>query len=519
MNYKQQYGSGICSLCLKDGKNKQSCPFELSNLELLYQSENRTGNRSNTLNKNTIKIWDQHNSTDRNGNLLTDIRNAYYESKILPKSKVNSNILKKTKKNITQNGILSKELIIISWNILHSGFIINENPYYDLRLDKETNKNIDTKNINRELRWSNILKLILSLKPHLIGLQETSLEFYKFLIKYLNKKKSNQWEILYGGTDYKKTDTFIPKNFIIPSSFNYGNWIKRKAKYGNISLINTSHISDIKLYFSPFHTNSNHNNAIISTFKYNYIHFMWINLHLSISSFKDIQLEVIKSNIEKIQKTEHINYLNSKKNIEIIFSGDFNSTNPSTLLNSVFKIKQFKTINNKLQTFCFKKHNFILDHILFLGKYIKPIKTLVGEEIDNFKCCFNPDIGKPPNNATSNNGLRVNCNQLNNELSDHKIIYSKFEVSSGELINTINQSKLLSNSIKVFNKKKIIIKNKIIKNKIIPKVSSKKTCQEVSNTRCKVYNGHMMSNCELSDKNRCIHKKFTMKKIASSKGR
>lgn len=430
MNYNQQLGSGICSLCLKNGKNKKTCPFESSNLELYYQQTINKNDSMSTQINNIQKIWKQHNLTDKNGNSIDQIRKDYINNKI----NINSNKTKKIENNSNQNDILSNELVIITWNILHSGFIINENPYYDLSQHQESDRNIDNQNINRELRWTNILKLIFNLKPDLIGLQETSFEFYIFLMNFI-KNQENKWEILYGGTDYEKTDTIIPSNFIIPGTFDYkGNiinnfreWKQRNSKYGNISLINKSKLSNIKLYFSPFHTNSNHNNSIISTFQYNNINFIWINLHLSIG-ISNFQLEIIKSNIETIERKENKKYFKNNENIEIIFSGDFNTNNPLQQITKVFKIKQFKTNNNKLQTFCFKKKNFIIDHILFLGNYLKHTKTLIGEEIDSFKCCINPDIGKPPNNATNNSGLKVNCNQKDNELSDHKIIYTKFEI-------------------------------------------------------------------------------------------
>ena len=209
-------------------------------------------------------------------------------------------------------------------------------------------------------------------------------------------------------------------------------WCNRKAKYGNISLVKKDVFSNINFYFSPFCANSNHSNAVITTFKLNDISFIWCNLHLSTCDIQQKQLEIIKKNMETIQTNyENINYLDNRTNTDIIFSGDFNTNSAQHIIHKVFNKNKFKSINDNYPTFCFKKNTgFALDHIIYTYKNIKISDIKIGNEFKTFKCCSNPDIGPPPKNATCNSGVKVICNQKKQELSDHKLVYSNFELLS-----------------------------------------------------------------------------------------
>lgn len=257
---------------------------------------------------------------------------------------------------------------LLTWNILHYEFVKEEG-----------------KKEQREERWGNICNFIFTRDYDLVGLQEVCELFAVYLRQYI-KKRRLPYDVYYAGTD-TSNPADIHEGFYKPNDC----WNERMYKYGNLSIVNTSTIKSHETLFSPFDgpTNSNHSNAVITTFERDGRLVVWANTHLVYSNdqFDRLQqLSVIHHNIGVLGKRD-----------TLIFSGDFNNSSVGDL-EIFFPEKIDSALQQFTKTFATSAGsppigrnywNISYDNIFFTGMNLMTV--LLGSELNTesevLRCC------------------------------------------------------------------------------------------------------------------------------------
>lgn len=266
---------------------------------------------------------------------------------------------------------------ILSWNVLSEDFVKQNNNYSTL--DRY-------KSICRYLFEDDIYSLI--------GIQECTMDLYKYIEKYISDKFNN-YKLYFGSTDYN--NSFI---FGEPSE----EWYNKSNKYGNLCIFNTDRVKNISSYFSPFEGTSNHNNAIINVLEVDNKQVVWVNTHLSLNRIENkLQVSSILDNIEYLNTNGLIDNYNN-----IIFSGDFNNKNVlKNINNSSFEL--YPSINTESNTFCYENYNY--DNIY----HSKSLLLTNFKIIYDMECCYPYPV------------LDVNCDS---GISDHIPVVAELSLTN-----------------------------------------------------------------------------------------
>lgn len=194
---------------------------------------------------------------------------------------------------------------IFTWNVLHHEFVVGERDYEE------------GAGGHREARWRRTLDYVFAPRggapPTLVGLQETSVAFAEFLLGYLHEKKL-EYVVYYAGTDVPLDAS---PGFVKPSA----GWTDRRYRYGNVSMVRSDAVDVApEFHFSPFENTGcgNHNNAVLTRVLIGGHRVVWVNTHITPSSFHQCeQLGTIGHNLGVLRTGQWAD-------AEVVFSGDFN---------------------------------------------------------------------------------------------------------------------------------------------------------------------------------------------------